>query len=103
VQLSVKVSYLGRDYELAFSSDVTEDLTRFDVGTRIAGVMQRELQRFAEISAVGLQDLTAAQAAEKDARERKARGEVVVKGPAIVLAAGTKAPEGRVILGEVKE
>jgi hypothetical protein len=103
VQLTVKTTYLGREYELAFSATVPEDLSTFDVQSRIAGVLQREVERFAQITAVALQDKAVADAADADERARKARGEAPApKGPAMVLAAGTKASDGCVVL-EVKE
>lgn len=98
MQQTLSLTYLGRSYSISFESDVDEDLSKFGVGPRINGVLQRELQRCAEITAVALQDQVVAAQADAETRERKARGEVLVKGPAMVLAAGTKAVSGRVVL-----
>jgi hypothetical protein len=98
VELTVKVTYLGHEYELTLKSDVAEDLSKFNVQGRISSVLAREAQRCAEITAVALKDKTAAELAELQARERKARGEVLPAAPAQILAAGTKAPEGRTVV-----
>lgn len=91
----------GQPYSLEFDAPgVTDDLTRYDVEARIAGVLRRELQRFAEIVTVALQDRDRDQQLASEARMRKARGETLPAptGGHQVLAAGTKAPEGRVVL-----
>lgn len=103
MQVSVTVEYLGRQYELTLKADVPEDLSAFNVKSRITAVLDREAQRCAEITAVALQDKAVAEAAEAEALERKRQGIVLEKGPAMVLAAGTKDPSGRVIVGEAKE
>jgi hypothetical protein len=103
MKLTVNLSYLGQDFALTLESTAPAvEINRTDVAARITNVLNRELQRFAEITTVALKDLAAADVAEAEVRARKARGEVLPKAPAQVLAAGTKSPEGRVVL-EVKE
>jgi hypothetical protein len=101
VQLTVTTTYLGRTYTATLTADVPEDLSAFNVKGRITNVLDRELQRCAEITAVALQDQAAAALAEQDARERKARGEAPPpRGPTQILAANTKDPKGRVVVEE---
>jgi hypothetical protein len=96
VQLTVTTEYLGHTYKLTLEADVAEDLSDYNVKGRITGVLDRELQRCAEITAVALKDKTAAELAAHEARRAPKTREP--KGPAMILAAGTKAPEGRIVL-----
>lgn len=98
--VTLEQEYQGQTFSLTLSAPgITADLSRFEVESRIVGVLRRELQRFAEITMVALVDQADADQRATEARARKARGEPPpVTGPAQVLAAGTKDESGRVIV-----
>jgi hypothetical protein len=99
MEITLSHAYHGQTFTLTFAAPgVTADLARFDVESRIALGLRREVQRYAEVVAVAIQDAEAADARDADARARKARGEIAIPQPAILLAAGTKEATGRVIL-----
>lgn len=99
MKVRLETKYLGHSCALTFESDIEEDLSQQQVEERIGNVMRRELQRFAEISAVGVKDKKAAEERAAEQRRRRASGEPEPeKGPAITLAAGTKDPVlGRIV------
>lgn len=100
MKISVSLHYLRHNYDLTLESDVNEDLSRFDVEARIAGVLRRELGRAAEITAVGLQDLERAKKADEETLQRKRSGaRPEPKRPTTILAAGTKdVKTGRIVV-----
>jgi hypothetical protein len=93
---TIQTKYLGHNFSLTFESDVEEDLSEQEVEARITTVMRRELQRFAEISAVAVNDKKAA-AKERD-RINELKRSKAKRGPAQILAAGTKGKEGRIVV-----
>jgi hypothetical protein len=103
MKLIVTREYLGKTFTLTLESDVTEDVSAFDVESRITKVMNREVQRFAEISAVALQDKTRAEQDLAERIRRKHAGEPKPeRGPSVVLAAGTKDEKGRAVVEGVQ-
>ena len=98
MEIVLRKEYLGHTFELTLKSSVDEDLSKQEVEPRVMMVLNRELQRCAEIIAVGVKDKAELARVTANIAARRARGEEPTPGPSMVLAAGTKAPEGRVVL-----
>lgn len=114
-KVTVEREYLGHNFKLTFESDIKDDLSAFQVEERIHGVMNRELQRFSEISAVAIRDKRNADELEQ-ARRTAPEGQKVVdatvgrtrrlavvsaeeRGPSVVLGAGNKDVTSRFVVG----
>ena len=115
-RVTVEQEYLGHNFKLTLESDVTEDLTEFNVDGRIHNLMRRVLQTHAENTAVALNDRKAAQELEEATRKARADGKFAVdatvgrgprrfaivdqRGPSVVLGAGGKETERRMVVGQ---
>lgn len=115
-KVTVEQEYLGHSFKLTFESDVSEDLSGFNVDERIALVMRRELQRVSEIVAVAVNDKRAAEELAQAQRAARQEGKFVVdatvgrgprrfqtvdkRGPSVILGAGTKDVSGRLVVSE---
>lgn len=116
MKVTVEHEYLGHTFKLTLESDVSEDLSAQNVHERIALVMNREMQRIAEITAVAVKDKQAAQEFQRAVSAARRDGKFVVdatvgrgerrlevvneRGPSVVLGAGTKDVSGRFVIGE---
>lgn len=92
----------GQEFVLELSSgdlnrQQESDLDFGDARARIHLVLQRELQRCAEIAYVAMQDAHMARRLEKVRLEQKRAGTLPPKGPSQILGAGTKDQAARLI------